>query len=195
MPRSKSLGALVLLAGIVVLLGVGSIQAAEKYEIDGSHSQVVFRVKHLGVSYNYGRFNDISGSYTFDPASPGQSSFDVTIKAESIDTHSEKRDQHLKSPDFFNAKQFPVIRLTSKSIKKSGENGFEAVGELSLHGVKKEVTVKIDYVGSGDDPWGNYRSGFEAKLVVDRTDFGMEYMPDGVGTEVTVMVNIEGIRK
>ena len=60
---------------------------------------------------------------------------------------------------------------------------------------KKEVTVKIDYVGSGDDPWGNYRSGFEAKLVVDRTDFGMEYMPDGFGTEVTIMINIEGIRK
>ena len=141
----------VLLAGLTA----GSVaMAAENYKIDTSHSMVVFRVKHLGVSNNYGRFNDVTGTYSFDAENPGESSFDVKVKTESVDTHDAKRDQHLKSPDFFNAKQFPVIALKSKSVKKKGDNAFEVTAELSMLGKKKEIAFVLEHVGAGNDPWG-----------------------------------------
>ena len=182
------------LVTVGVLIAVTPTALAGNYKIDAEHSQVLFRVKHLGVSYNYGRFNDVSGSYSFDPDDPSSYSFEVTIKTDSVDTHSERRDQHLKSPDFFNSKQFPVIRFKSKSVKIKGE-GLEATGELTLHGVKKDVTVGIEHVGSGDDPWGNYRSGFVTTFAVKRSDFDMNFMMGALGDEVTLMVNIEGIRE
>jgi polyisoprenoid-binding protein YceI len=148
----------------------------------------------LGVSHNYGRFNDVSGRYSFDPNDPSSSTFEVTIKADSVDTHSERRDQHLKSPDFFNAKQFPVIQFKSKSVRKT-DDGVEATGELSLHGVKKDVTVGIEHVGSGEDPWGNHRSGFVTTFAIKRSEFDMKFMMGPLGDEVTLLVNIEGIRE
>ena len=177
------------------LSAIPALAGPDKFDIDPVHSMVFFKVEHLGVSNNYGRFNDISGSYTFDEAKPAASSFDVTIKAESVDTHSDKRDQHLRSPDFFNAKQFPVITFKSKCIKKSGDKRYAATGTLQMHGVEKEITVDIEHIGSGDDPWGNFRSGFETVFTVKRSEFGMKYMLGGIGDEVTVHVNIEGIAK
>jgi polyisoprenoid-binding protein YceI len=178
--------------GLLVVLSPGAM--ADNYKIDPEHSQVIFRVEHLGVSHNYGRFNDISGNYSFDPEDPSSSSFEVTIKADSVDTHSERRDQHLKSPDFFNAKQFPAIQFKSKSVKQK-DDGLEATGQLTLHGVKRDVTVEIKHVGSGEDPWKNYRSGFVTTFAIKRSDFDMKFMMGPLGDEVTLMVNIEGIRE
>jgi len=180
----------------LLLLGSSAAtRAADTYDIDPDHSMVLFKVEHLGVSNNWGRFNDISGKYTFDPADPGKVSFDVVIKADSVDTHSEKRDQHLRSPDFFNVKQFPVIELKSKSVKRADDGTYRVTADLTLHGVKKEVTLDVRYIGAGEDPWGGYRSGFESEFRVDRRSFGMNYMPGGLGDEVTVFVNIEGKRR
>jgi len=178
----------------LVLVGFTSLHAAQ-YSIDPVHSQVIFQVNHLGVSNVYGRFDNVAGSFVYDPANPGASSFEVTIQADSVDTGAEKRDQHVTGPDFLDAKQFPVIRLKSKSLAKKGEHNYQAKADLELHGVTKEVAVDIEHVGSGTDPRGNHREGFEARFVVDRMAHGVSFMPDGLGKEVTVLVNIEGVQQ
>ena len=180
---------------VAVLFLTGTAVAAESYKIDPIHSQVIFKVGHFGVSKIYGRFNDLSGSFVFDAEKVAGSSFEATIKADSIDTHDAKRDQHLKSPDFLNAKQFPVITLKSKSVSKSADGVYEAVCDLNLHGVKKEVTIRIEFIGEGDDPWGNHRSGFGARFTIQRAEFGMNFMPGGIGNDVEMIFNIEGIRE
>jgi polyisoprenoid-binding protein YceI len=182
------------IAGAALLLAVPAL-AAETYEVDPVHSAVIFRVGHLGVSHTYGRFNDISGQVVLDAADPSKSSVEITVKADSVDTFSEKRDQHLKSPDFFNAKQFPELTFKSRSVKKTGESEFEVAGDLTLHGVTRPVTVKVQHLGSGSDPWGGYRAGFETTFDIRRSDFGMDYMPGGVSDEVRLIVAVEGVRK
>jgi polyisoprenoid-binding protein YceI len=183
----------------VALLATGltpAARAAETFDIDGVHSTAVFRVKHLNAAPFYGRFNDISGAFTYDAEKPAASSFEVTIKAESVDTNSERRDNHVKSPDFLNAKQFPTITLKSKSVKKTGENTLQATAELALHGVKRDVTVDIEHVGGGDrGPRFGFRRGFDVAFTFKRSDFGMDFMLEGLGDEIRLMVGIEGVLK
>ncbi|TAH37367.1 MAG: polyisoprenoid-binding protein [Planctomycetota bacterium] len=167
--------------------------AAESYDIDGVHSQVVFKANHLGVSYNYGRFNDVSGKFTWDAADPAKSSIEVTIKAESIDTGNGDRDNHLRGPDFFDAKQFPTISFKSTKVAKSGD-GLKVTGDLSLHGKTKAITVDAKHVGSNDAGFG-YRTGFDVAFTVKRSEYGMSEMLEMLGDEVMVMVGIEGVRK
>ena len=191
---------LINLALASILLNPALIQSQspggpETYTIDGSHSFVTFRVKHMNVSYAYGRFNDISGEFTFDSAKPEAGSVNVTIKADSVDTNQPKRDQHLKSPDFFDAKQFPKITFKSTSIRKSSENEYELTGDLTLHGVTKSITTRLERVGTGKDPRGGTMTGFEAVFSVNRSDYGINFMPGGLGEEVRIMVAIEGGRK
>ncbi len=178
------------------LLLVFSFQAvaAETYKVDPVHSMTVFRIKHL-VSYSYGRFNDLSGTFNIDTETPAKSSVELEVKIESVDTFNEKRDQHLKSPDFFNAKQFPVITFKSKAVKKINEDTYEVTGDLSLHGVTRPLTLKVQQTGAGKDPWGGYRIGFETTFTLKRSEFGITFMPDVVGDEVRMTVSIEGIRQ
>jgi polyisoprenoid-binding protein YceI len=180
--------------GLASLPAVPVAQAAS-YKLDGVHTSVVFGVGHLGVATTWGRFNAVSGTFSFDPESPATASFDVTVDANSIDTNSEKRDQHLRSPDFFNVKEFPTITMKSKSVKKTGDRSYEVKADLALHGVTKELTLQVKHVGSGDDPWGSYRSGFETRFKVRRSEFKMEFMPNAVGDEVELIVSIEGVRQ
>ena len=155
----------------------------------------IFKASHLGISHTYGRFNDISGTFTWDQNNPTASSLSVTIKAESIDTNHDKRDQHLRNPDFFNAAQFPVITFVSSSVADKGNGVYAVTGTLSLHGVSREITVDLEKVGEGNDPWGGYRAGFHTNFTIDRTDFGMDYMTDGVPADVGLTISLEGIRK
>jgi len=185
------------LAGLAVAVATLAVpvSAADTYTIDPVHSSVVFEVTHLKVSKFYGRFNDVGGSYVIDTENPAASSFDVTVKTDSVDTHNERRDQHLKSPDFFNATQFPAITLKSKSVKQTGEHAWQAVAELELHGVKKDVTLDIEHVGTGSHPRGGQISGFQTVLKLKRSDFGITFMPDAVGDDVAVIVSVEGGKK
>lgn len=192
-----------LLAGAAAPFGASSVPAAEsapraaaeKYALDGGHSMVVFRILHLGVSYNYGRFNDVSGSFTWDSAKPEASAIEITVKAESVDTGVADRDNHLRGPDFFDAKQFATIDFKSKKVEKAGEHGLKVTGDLSLHGVTKSITLDVTHVGSGKDPWGGQRIGFETKFTIRRSDYGMNQMLDLLGDEVTLMVGVEGVRQ
>ncbi len=180
-------------AGQVARLAAASATAAPGgFNVDPVHSNVVFRVKHMGVSNFYGRFNKVSGSFNLDFAKPEGSMMSVAIDAGSVDTNNTKRDDHLKSQDFFSAKEFAQISFTGKEFKKTGEHTMDVTGELSLHGQKKTITIPVEHTGSGKGMQGEARSGVGATFSVKRSDFGMSFMLNGVGDEVTLMVGLEG---
>jgi polyisoprenoid-binding protein YceI len=180
--------------GLLVLFS-SPATAAEIYKVDPVHSAITFRIKHLGVSYVRGRFNNAFGTITFDDKMPGKSSVKISVKVDDIDTFNAKRDKHLKSHEFFDAKKYPLISFHSETFQKIGEDTYEVGGQLSFHGVTRPLTVQVEHIGSAKDPWGGYRAGFETSFKVKRSDFGMTHMQGGVGDEVRLTVNIEGIRK
>ncbi|MEM7247795.1 MAG: YceI family protein [Acidobacteriota bacterium] len=178
-----------------VLLSGSALAAPVHYDIDGGHSMAVFKIRHMGVANFYGRFNDVSGHYVVDQANPAASKVSVVIKADSVDTNSEKRDKHVKSPDFFDAIQFPTITFESSSAKAIGGGDLELRGKLSLHGVTRDLIIPVRFIGEGNDPWGGYRSGYEGTFTIKRSDYGMNELQGPLGDEVTVIISLEGVKK
>jgi polyisoprenoid-binding protein YceI len=168
---------------------------AGTYQIDPDHSSVRFTVGHLGVSEMEGRFNVVSGSFSLDPASPEQTKVSVEVPLKSLDTNHKQRDKDLLGPDFFNAKQFPTMSFTGTKLEWQDKKTGLLSGNLVLHGVTKPVTFELRHVGAGSDPWGGYRSGYVATTTIKRSDFGMNYMLNGISDAIKVQVNIEGKRK
>ena len=177
-----------LLAG--VLMSAPAMAANYNIDIPGQHAFITFKASHLGYSYIIGRFNDFDGSFTHDKNNPGNSKIDVTIQAKSLDTNHAERDKHLRSEDFFNVSKYPTITFKSSAYEESGD-GAKLTGDLTLHGVTREVVIDVVHVGEGKDPWGGYRSGFEGNLTLSAADYGM---PDWVGN-VDVNLIVEGIRQ
>lgn len=176
-------------------LGGSEVFAAETYKVDPVHSSVVFRVKHLNIGFIYGRFNDIRGTIVVDDKNPERSSVELTIRAESIDTGNADRDNHLRSPDFFNAKQFPVITFKSTRVRRIKPNLYEVTGNLSLHGVTRQITLRVQQTGKGRGLKGEFRIGFHTTFRIKRSDFKMTYMLNGISDEVVLMIGIEAIRQ
>lgn len=164
------------------------------YACDTIHSHVMFKVMHMGSSWSYGRFNEFSVDLKLAEGSPELSSVAFTVKAESVDTGNAKRDQHLRNPDFLNAKEFPEIVFRSTAVKASGPDGAEVTGNLTLHGVTKPVTVTVRRVGSGKGMKGETLVGFETVFTIKRSEFGMNHLVGPVGDEVTLTVAIEASR-
>ena len=183
-----------LLVGLVALAAGPAAAAPETYDVDTGHSALLFRIKHVDVGYTYGRFNEFSGSLVVDDENLAAAKVEITAKLESVDTNDAKRDQHLKSPDFFNANQFPTMGFKSTSVTKTGDE-WAVQGNFTLHGVTKAVTIKMTKTGEGKDPYGNERIGFEGGMRIKRSDFGMDKMQEAVGDKVWVTVAIEGIKK
>ena len=184
----------------IIVLGMLAIlsslaQAVETYKLDPMHTSIVFRVKHLGVAYVYGRFNGPSGTFVFNETSPSKSAIEMQAETNNVDTAVEKRDTHLKSPDFFNTGGYPTVSFRSKSVKKLNEAVYEVSGDLTLLGKTRPITVEVNATGAGKDPWGNFRRGFETSFSIKRSDFGMTFMMDGVSDEVNLTVSVEGIRQ
>jgi polyisoprenoid-binding protein YceI len=170
--------------------------AAEHYKADPVHSTSVFRIKHANTAYFWGRFNDPGGSFVLDEADPTKSTFNVELLADKVDTANPKRDAHLKSPDFFNAKQYPKITFKSTSVKKgAGDNMLEVTGNLTMHGVTKPLTVAVELTGKGEFPPGTARAGVEAMFVVKMSDFEIKGMPGALSDEVKVVVSLEGMKQ
>lgn len=163
------------------------------YAIDAAHTSVMFTVDHMGYAKLFGRFNDVSGNIKV--ANKTTSSIDVEIKAASIDTNHEKRDAHLKSPDFFNAKQFPVIKFTSPLNLNEGKETVTLKGELELLGVTKPIVLSLQKGKEGKDPWGLYRIGYNADLILKRSDFGMNFMQGGIGDDIEISISIEAVKQ
>ncbi|MBX3129000.1 MAG: polyisoprenoid-binding protein [Polyangiaceae bacterium] len=170
-------------------------EAKGTYTIDTVHSAVVFSAKHAGLGWTYGSFNQLSGKLVVDE-DPSKSSIELEIDANSVFTANKKRDDHLKSPDFFNTAQFPKITFKSRSIKASGESKFDVEGDLTLHGVTKPLTVSMEHVGQGVFPMDkSYRVGFEGSTTIKRSDFGMKSMLEAAGDDVRFTVAIEAVRE
>ena len=167
------------------------------YKIDKSHSEVLFQVRHL-VTKVRGRFDDFEGTIEFDEGNPGASSVSVTIQAASIDTNEKDRDTHLRSGDFFDVEKFPTLSFTSKKVSGSGES-YTVVGDLTIHGTTREVTLPATFLGNAKDPWGNARVGFETEITINRKDFGLNWnaaLEAGgflVGDEVKISLSVQGI--
>ena len=180
----------------MLLLGLTlPLQAADTYQLDPAHTSVVFRVKHLGTANVYGRFNGPTGTLVFDEASPAKSSINIQVNAKNVDTAVEKRDNHLRSPDFFNVAEHPLISFKSRSVKKVAKDTYEVSGDLSLLGKSRPITVTARQTGQGNDPWGKFRRGFETTFTIKRSEFGMDFMMGGVSDEVGLTVSVTGIRQ
>ncbi|MFO0838315.1 MAG: YceI family protein [Phycisphaerae bacterium] len=180
---------------LTVAMAFATTAAGDTYKVDSVHSSVMFRIKHMNVSYSYGRFNDISGTFSYDSAKPESSTFEIQVKTASVDTNNEGRDKHLRSAELFDAEKHPTISFTSKSVKKSGENKLEVTGDLSFHGVTKPLTTTIEFTGSGPGMRGETRGGIETVFTIKRGEFGMNGLKDGLGDEVRLMVSVEGVKK
>jgi polyisoprenoid-binding protein YceI len=164
--------------------------AADSYQVDPIHSVIIFRIKHMDVGMFYGRFNGPQGSFKFDEQDPTKSSFQVSVKAQDFDSGNAKRDQHVRGPDFLNAKEFANITFKSKSVKPAqGENKFEVSGDLTMHGQTKPITAVLERIGAA----GN-RMGFEGVFEVKRSDFGIKGV-QGVGDEVRLIVAFQGVKQ
>ncbi len=168
--------------------------APATYEVDNVHSSVVFRIQHVGVGRFYGRFNELRGTFAFDPESGELSSIDMSIPVDSVDTNNVQRDEHLESPDFFDAAQFPTISFRSTSIEKDDDE-YEVKGELTLHGQTHPIEVELEWLGTAEVR-GNEVAGFEAKFRIDRTRWGMtKYTEGAIGREVDLIVSVEAVRQ
>ena len=169
------------------------------WKIDPSHTIVEFSAKHLMISTVKGRITDIEGTIVADEDELTNSSVDVMLKAASIDTRTEQRDNHLRSPDFLHAEQFPVITFRSTKIEGDRED-FSLTGDLTIREVTKPIMLKVTFEGQTKDPWGGERIGFSASGKIDRRDFGLTWnqlLETGgavVGNEIKIAVEVEAIK-
>lgn len=162
------------------------------YTVDAVHSAVVFKIEHDGAGTFFGAFEKISGSFDLSGAAPA---LEFTVDVDSVDTNSADRDKHLKSPDFFNVKQFPTATFKSTKVTKTTEGAFEVVGDLTLHGVTKPVTVAVSSAKSKvSERTKKEVAGFEAVFSINRSEFDIKTYPGALGEKVTIMVGIEGAK-
>ena len=170
---------------------------ADAYKLDGSHSASTFAVKHMLISTVRGEFTKTEGSVTIDPADVTKSSVEATIDAASVNTRDEKRDGHLKSPDFFDVAKFPKITFKSTKVEKAGEGKLKVTGDLTLHGVTKAVVLDVTGPSAEvKDPYGNLRRGLSATTTINRKDFGVSYGPDAVVSDaVAITIDAELLKQ
>lgn len=186
----------------VLLAGTLSAQAAE-YNIDASHSDVLFKVKHMGISTVTGSFGEFTGSFDVDPQNVGKTKGSLTIKVNSVNTNNAKRDGHLKSDDFFNAEKYPEIKFVSKAVRNVNmkDSTADLVGDLTIRDVTKEIVLKVKGTGIlPRDPWGMERAAFTATGRINRFDYNLKWnslIESGgmvVAPDVDLVLAFEGVR-
>lgn len=180
---------------IIIALAMTTAAAAQAgtWQIDPNHTAAQFSVRHLGVSTVRGAFTKVTGSAKYDPADPSKTSLEATIETTSVDTRVEMRDNDLRSPRFFDAQKYPTITFHSKTTKASGPGKLQITGDLTIHGVTKEVVLDVD--GPTEpikDPMGKgLRMGASATTKVNRQDFGVSGLPGIVGDDITITIDTE----
>lgn len=182
------------------LMGIllpASAFAADTYALDPAHTQTIFTINHLGFSNITGAVHDLKGTLILDTAKPENSSVEVTMAADSVDTGFVDRDKALQSPMFFNVEQFPTMMFKSVHIKKTGAKTADIKGDFTLLGVTKSLTLKTVFNRMGPDTTGTnvYKAGFTATTTIKRSDFGMKAYVPYVGDDVSVTINFEGIKQ
>jgi polyisoprenoid-binding protein YceI len=182
--------------GVAALLLSAHFAWAAEYAIDPAHSQVLFKIKHLGISTVTGSFEKLSGQFSFDPQDLKSSRALATIEAASINTGVEQRDAHLRSPDYFDVEKFPQIAFASKEIIPTDASTFQVLGDLTLRGVTRPVVLEAKLGGILDaDPWGNARADFKASATLNRKDFGLAVETGDLilGEQIQILLEVEGI--
>lgn len=174
----------------------GSLQAAD-YVIDkeGQHAFINFKISHLGYSWLYGRFNDFDGTFTWDADKPADSQVQVTINTASVDSNHAERDKHLRSDDFLNVDKHPQATFKSTNVEMTGDDTANITGDLTLNGVTNPVVLDAKFLGEGDDPWGNYRAGFEGSTKLTLKDYNIKMDLGPASQEVELILTVEGIRQ
>jgi polyisoprenoid-binding protein YceI len=167
----------------------------ETWNLDPAHSAAHFAVRHMGISTVRGAFSKLSGTVQYDPAHPEQTAIDVTIDASSVDTRVEMRDKDLRSPNFFDVAKYPTITFKSKKVETAGAGKLTVTGDLTIHGVTKEVVLHAEGPsGPMKDPRGNQHMGATASTEVNRKDFGVNGAPGGVGDNITITLDVEMVK-
>ena len=149
--------------------------ATSTFTVDPSHSRLGFVVKHLGFSKVRGSFEDFEGTVEFEPGDLHSLKASALIKAESVDTNEAKRDEHLRSEDFFDVAKYPTIKFESTRVRVITDDRFILEGEFTLHGVTKTIELNAEFLGQSKDPWGGTRVGFEGRTTINRKDFGLNW--------------------
>lgn len=182
---------------LITALALAATAAAQSgtWQIDPNHSAAQFSVRHLGVSTVRGAFAKVSGSATHDPADPSKDTLEATIQAASVDTRVDMRDKDLRSPNFLDVDKYPTITFRSKSTKAADAGKLQITGDLTIHGVTKEVVLDVEAPSAPmKDPWGNQRIGASASTKINRRDFGVNGAPGVVGDEIAITIDVELIQ-
>lgn len=185
---------LTLLVGTVACAAGRAASAADEYAYDLVHSSVSFKARHLDISWIHGRFNEVDGKFSLDRQDPSKSTFELTIKADSVDTANKARDEHLRQPDYFDTKQFPTIEFKSTSTKAIA-GGYEVTGDFKMHGKTRKITLVLKG-GKEIEFNGMKRVAFSTELSLKRSDFGFDKSAIGlIGDEALIFIDCEGVRK
>lgn len=192
----KRVLASVVLLGSLMALASPASAATYKIDTEGAHAFIQFRVKHLGYSWLYGRFNKFEGQFEYDSREPEKSSVTVDIDVSSLDTNHAQRDKHLRSADFLDVKKYPKAKFVSTKYEKMNPARAKVHGELTLHGVTRPVVMDIQRIGMGNDPWGGFRAGFEGRVLIKPAEWGINMKDLGPAAEtVEILLTAEGIRQ
>ena len=174
---------------------------AANYKIDSAHTQIMFKVRHMGIGSVNGVFKNFEGTFEYDPDKVAASKASAKIKAASIDTQNEKRDTHLRDAEFLDVKKSEEMSFVSKSVKNVNGKNFIVEGDLTIRGVTKPVELAVEFGGAAKDPWGNERAAFSASTSINRKDFGLVWnklLETGglvVGEDVKITIEVEGIKQ
>jgi polyisoprenoid-binding protein YceI len=167
----------------------------ESWKIDPAHSSAQFAIRHLGISTVRGEFRKVSGGASYDPADPSKTSLDATIDATSVDTRVDMRDNDLRSPNFLDVQKYPTITFKSKRAESAGSGKLKITGDLTIHGVTKEVVLDVDGPSAPvKDPKGNFHVGASASTTINRKDFGVNGAPSMVSDEISITIDAELVK-
>ena len=189
---------IVLLASLMNLMVINSAHA-ENYIIDteGTHAFIQFKIKHLGFSWLHGQFNTFSGSFSYDKSNSTYSKIEVEIDTRSLDSNHAKRDKHIRSDAYLDVKKFPKATFISTSFEELGNGNALLKGDFTLHGITKNITIDVEHIGHGNDPWGGYRRGFIGTTSIKPAEYGLKEMAKlGPHSEdLFLVLSVEGIRQ
>lgn len=182
---------------IVLIIALNNPAWSEDFTIDteGAHAFIQFKIPHLGYSMLLGRFNKFTGEFSYDEKNPEKASIQVEIDTASLDSNHAKRDKHLRSDEFLDVAKYPKASFVSKSYSENGDGTGKLSGDLTLHGVTKQIEIATKKIGNGPDPWGGYRRGFEGTTSLVLADYGINYDLGPASKSVELYLSFEGIRK
>jgi polyisoprenoid-binding protein YceI len=182
-----------LAAFLLATTGAISFASADSYKLDSVHSMVIFQIGHLGVSNPFGIFHAPAGTVSTD--ADGTPALDISLPVAKLDMGNKKWEDDIKAASWFDVKQFPDITFKTTSVKKTGDNTYDATGDMTVHGVTKSITVVLTKTGEGKGMQGETRIGYSTTFKIKRSDYGMTTYVGPIGDEVTLMVNIEAIKQ